>query len=514
MSLTERELYQLKAAQDLPLYAEVFLKILDKAGSLVPLKLNRAQRFIHERLEAQLKEAGRIRALILKGRQQGSSTYVQARMRWNLKKRPGTRAYVIAHEQKGSDNMFVMAKRYHDEEPPDVRPSTGASNASELWFDKLDSRYSVATAGTKDVGRSGTAQFMHASEYAFWPNADTHWAGIGQTVPLADGTEIIVESTANGVRNDFYSRWKQAIHGQGGFIAIFVPWYWSEEYELPVPAGFTRTPEEDELVELYPELTDRKLAFRRAKIEDDFKGDTSQFEQEYPNNWQEAFINESRDTFIPGKLVQRARVCEALGNGPLVAACDPARYGDDRTAIVARSGRKVRAGKPYEKKSTMEVAGICARFIEKYQPAAFFIDTIGIGAGVYDRLVELGYGGQDDESQNIVIPVNFAESATDDEHYVNKRAECWGEMKVWLQSFPCSIPDNDEWLSDLTAPGYTYDSSGRLRLESKEQMRKRGEKSPDLGDALAMTFAEPVRPKVDTRRRMEPSDIMDEVIGW
>lgn len=505
-----------KARVNFPFYAANFLSILDKGGKVVPLQMNRAQQYLHGRLEEQLQGTGKVRALVLKGRQQGVSTYVQARMRWRLKHRSGVKAYVMAHEQKATDNLFGMAKRYQDSEPEWARPSTGASNTKELWFDVVDSRYEVATAGTKEVGRSGTAQFFHASEYAFWPMAETHWAGIGQTVPDMEDTEIIVESTANGVLNDFYARWKQAIAGRSDFIPVFIPWYWQPEYERDVPADWVRTPEEDELVELYAELTDRKLAWRRAKIENDFAGDVTKFQQEYPLNWQEAFVNEKRDTYIPGKLVVRAQaVTEVNYSGPMLVGVDPARYGDDRTAIVVRQGRKVRAMRTYEGKSTMDVAGIVARFIQSQNPNRVYIDVIGLGAGVYDRLVELGYGPRDEGGRGIVCAVNVAESAIEDEKYANKRAEVWAQLKKWLESWPCSLPEGDEWLADLTAPGYSYDSSGRLRLESKEQMKKRGDKSPDIGDALALTFAEPVEPlEVDREPLMAPAEVLDEVANY
>jgi hypothetical protein len=133
---------------------------------------------------------------------------------------------------------------------------------------------------------------------------------------------------------------------------------------------------------------------------------------------------------------------------------------------------------------------------------------------VYDRLCELGYGAQDDESKNVVFAVNAAETAIESDKYVNRRAEMWGEMKRWLEEFPCSLPQSDEILADLTAPGYTYDSSGRLRIESKESMKKRDEKSPDIADALALTFAEPVRRKEKSGPVVAAFRPFDEVVGY
>lgn len=492
-------------------YSRSCLRVLDKGGQLVPLRLNSAQAHAHRLIEQHLAERGKVRVLILKGRQQGISTYVQARFREKLRFQTGKKAYVLAHEQAASDNLFKMAKRYQDHDP--IAPAVGTSNSKEIWFSGLECRFEVATAGSKEVGRSGTAQYLHASEYAFWPNAASHWAGIGQTVPDMPGTEIIVESTANGVvgdGGDFYERWVAAIRGQGDFAAIFIPWFWQPEYRRPLPAGWLRTPEEEELVKAYG-LDDGQLAWRRAKIENDFKGDGSKFRQEYPSSWPEAFVAEDRDSFIKAQSVVRAmQDSNTIPAGALLAGVDPARYGPDTTAIVVRQGRKVRSAQRFQGKSTMEVAGIVARFIEAHAPDRVFVDVIGIGAGVYDRLVELGYGPRSKGGTGQVVAVNVAERAIEDDKYVNRRAECWALMREWLMAPPCQLPHDDGWLADLTSVGYTYDSSGRLRLESKEKMRDRGTKSPDLADALSLTFAEPVRPRRQDGPLLDPTPSYEE----
>ena len=116
-----------------------------------------------------------------------------------------------------------------------------------------------------------------------------------------------------------------------------------------------------------------------------------------------------------------------------------------------------------------------------------FIDIGGIGAGVYDRLVELGFGDR-------VTAVNFGGSATDDRKYFNKRCEMWGEMAEWIHDdiTPC-IPDDDRLHGDLTsARGDQFSSNGQLKLDKKEVIKKTLRRSPDDGDALALTFAEPV----------------------
>jgi hypothetical protein len=133
----------------------------------------------------------------------------------------------------------------------------------------------------------------------------------------------------------------------------------------------------------------------------------------------------------------------------------------------------------------MEVAGLCVKAIKDNGLAKLFVDVGGLGAGVVDRLNEMGY-------RDKIHAVNSGEKPLDDVLYVNKRAEMWGEMKVWLSEQPAQIPDLDSLHADLASPMYGYDSNQRLKLERKEDMKKRGLRSPDEGDALALTFAFPV----------------------
>ena len=147
----------------------------------------------------------------------------------------------------------------------------------------------------------------------------------------------------------------------------------------------------------------------------------------------------------------------------------------------------------------MEVTGLVHKIIKEDNPDRVFIDVGGLGEGVVDRLKEMGYG-------DIVKAINFGEGALKFERYANKRAEMWGEMKDWLGDGPVSIPDNDNLHGDLCAPSYRYDSKTRLLLEKKEDMKLRGFKSPDAGDALALTFSFPAgKGKFDARYFMNPS---------
>lgn len=503
MSDREREIRQ-KLKDDFTHYAPRCLRIRPKDPRLgnVPFTLNKPQLYAHARLEEQRARTGKVRAMFLKGRQQGMSTYIGGRFYHRVTHNKGLRCFILTHEQDATDNLFGMVDRYHANCPNLVRPQTGASNAKSLYFDLLDSGYAVGTAGSKAVGRSQTVQLFHGSEVAFWPNAPAHFAGVVQAVPDLPGTEIILESTANGVGGEFHERWQQAEAGIGDYIAIFVPWFWSEEYSRPVEPGFELDPEEQDYQAAHG-LTLEQMSWRRAKIAE--LKDPLLFKQEYPATAAEAFQTTGHDSFIPGELVLRARKNSVEASGPLVIGFDPAWKGADRGSMAYRRGRKVLKVESKSKLDTMQGAGWAKQVIDADKPVRMFIDVGGIGAGVYDRLVEMGYG-------SIVRAINFGSAplepqAVDEDGrpkggYLNRRAEMWGKSKEWLEEpGGVDIPDKDSLQADACAPGYKYDSLTRVQLESKDDIRKRGLRSPDEWDAIALTFAEPIAQSRTTDRR-------------
>lgn len=462
---------------DYALFARDLLRVKNKAGKIVPFAFNEAQMYIHKNLEQQISETGKVRAIILKGRQQGASTYVSGRYFHKVVLNPGKRAFILTHEQAATDNLFDMTQRYLENYPPALRPALGASNTKELLFDLLDSGYKVATAGNKGAGRSATAQLLHGSEVAYWPSAQEHLSGIMQIIPMEPGTEIILESTANGIGNVFHDLWNS-----GAWKQIFVPWFWQHEYRI-YDESIQLSEDDREYGQIYG-LDDHQLAWRRHKISE--MADEKLFMREYPATPAEAFSVSDDQSLIDGRFVIKARKSEASASGAKILGVDPARFGNDRTVIMIRQGRCAEVVNSTKNKDNMEVAGMVLAAIKKYSPKAVFIDMGGLGVGVLDRLRELGFG-------NIVHGVNFGGKPIDKTKYYNKRAEMWGLMKEWLYDQPVQIPDDDDLEIDLCGLHYSYDSMSRLKLESKEDAKKRGIKSPDIGDALALTFAMPVR---------------------
>jgi hypothetical protein len=472
---------------DLTVFAPIYFKIADKSGNLIPFKFNRAQQHVHEKLEEQRKSMGYVRSNILKGRQQGISTYISSRFFHKVLIVPGTQAFILTHMGDATRSLFAMTKRYNNNLPPGLAPKADKDNENQLLFNKLNSGYRVGTAGSKEIGRSMTNQLLHMSEYAFYESHGEIKRGIEQTVADIAGTEKIKESTANGINNAFYSDWQNAKEGNSDAINIFVPWYWQNEYTRD-DKGMQLTEEELDWMEQYQYngLSKRHLAWRRNKL-NDFDGDYDQkcrgFRQEYPFTDEEAFINSITDTFITVEPVQRARKARVESESRLIIGVDPARGGVDKTAICWRKGRLVYKVETYSGLNTMELCGRLKIIIEKDRPVKMFIDCIGLGAGVVDRMQEMGY--------DVAIGVNVARAANLSDRFHNLRAELWYDMREWfLQDMPVQIPDDPELQKQLCGLGYRpQGSTGRLVIESKEDAKKRGMDSPDKADALAITFA-------------------------
>ena len=304
LSVTERrKVIAERARTDFPFFARNALVLRSKSEAMLPFDFNEAQTFLHRLVEDQKRRKGYVRIIVLKGRQQGVSTYIGGRYTWAAATRRGVRAFILTHEQEATNNIFEMVERFYDNLPAHVKPSTSRANAKELKFASLDSGFKVGTAGTKGIGRSQTLQFFHGSEVAFWPHAATHAAGIIQCVPLEPGTEIFLESTANGVGGFFYDKWQAAELGVGEYQAIFIPWYWQREYRIKNYLGKSFEPTGDEQLLMKRFGWDiEQVLWRRYKITE--IGELL-FRQEYPNTAEEAFIF-SGNSFFPADV--RARV--------------------------------------------------------------------------------------------------------------------------------------------------------------------------------------------------------------
>jgi hypothetical protein len=168
----------------------------------------------------------------------------------------------------------------------------------------------------------------------------------------------------------------------------------------------------------------------------------------------------------------------------IVWGLDVARFGMDRTALAKRQGhRLLEPIQSWHGKDTMEVAGMIALEYESthHKPISINVDVIGIGAGVVDRLKELGLP---------VRGINVAEvPAINNGRFQRLRDELWFAVRDWFSEKQCRIPKDDDLIGELSAVKYQILSSGKIKVEGKDEMKKRGVRSPDLADSLCLTFA-------------------------
>lgn len=474
--------YLTRLHTDIPFYARWCLKIRTKSGSIEPFVFNKAQQYTHDEIEKQLMDTGRVRVLVLKGRQQGMSTYIAGRFYHKTTHLSGKATFILSHEASTTEKLFGIVERYHKNVPDPVKMDTDVNNRRRMLFAGLGSEYFVGTAGNEEVGRGGTVQYLHASECAFYPASSGFSKGLLQSVPDAPGTEVFMESTANGMDALFYPLCMQALQGKSDFKLIFIPWFWQTEYHRQTPSDFKATPEELKLAQLY-NLDNAQLYWRRLKIIE-LKGEIG-FMQEYPCSVEEAFTV-SGESLIPAIAVMQARKSSIEdASSPLVIGVDSNDAGGP-IGIVWRRGRKILKYRIIENRKAMEAAGILAEIINTDMPAKMFMDT-GNGYGVLDRLHELGY-------DKVAIGVGFGEGATEDSLYLNKRAEMGCALAQWFINGAVRIPDDDLLQRHLcSVPARRKTSSDKTKLEIKEIIIKETGIDPHLFDAAALTFAYPVR---------------------
>ena len=292
---------------DFAKFAEEQIKIITKDASqgFVPFKLNKCQQEITRVLEEQRKETGRVRAIVLKARQQGISTYCAGRVFWKSYFTPHARSVVMAHDSATSDALFNMSKNLIKNMGGELSPEERKSNAKEVIIhspamadpDAVAS-YRLYTAGSPEAGRGTTPTIAHLSEVAFWQHDEKILAGLFQGISQSAGTEVILESTANGASGEFYRLWKGAVAGENEYVPIFLPWFFTDEYRREAPEGMTLSIEEEKLQEKY-DLDLDQLYWRRLKIAE---GGELKFKQEYPASADEAFIVSGSNVFNVEKL--------------------------------------------------------------------------------------------------------------------------------------------------------------------------------------------------------------------
>ena len=332
-------------AGDFYLYCERNLMIKDKVtGAVVPLVFNWAQKKLVEMVLSDLANGIPVRYIILKARQMGISTVIEAICYWWTATHKNITAAIVAHEKPAAANLYKMFRRFYENSFPLFQPALKYNTKNDLTFDVEDEikqqaieegatipglGSEIATLVAKeDVGRSGTNHFVHGSEVAMWEGSADVVSGLLQTVPLAANTFIFLESTAKGVGNYFFSEWMSAERGESQFKPFFLAWHDHEEYEMDSTGGLAPySDREKKLIFGDPELGGdsdpwclkvrgydetqiaRKIAWRRRKAKD-FVRDPTKFDQEYPDNPMIAFLSTGNAAFSIPKLLRMQSIAQ------------------------------------------------------------------------------------------------------------------------------------------------------------------------------------------------------------
>jgi hypothetical protein len=269
--------------------------------------MNHGQRMLLHAINEQ-RDAGRpVRVVLLKARQFGGSTLTQALLFLDSLLCSGRESWIVAHNLESSRALFSMARRLFDNLPCDPPLRALTATRDELVLDNK-SRIFASTAGNVRTGRGFTLHALHASEVAYWPDAEAAMLSLLQTVPDEPGTTVIIESTANGMGGWFHDLWRAARAGANNFAPVFVGWQHVAEYALPFGNEDERREfeasmddEETGIMRAHG-LSPEQMQWRRACIRDKCGGGGDAFRQEYPAHDREAFLTSGRPVFAAPAL--------------------------------------------------------------------------------------------------------------------------------------------------------------------------------------------------------------------
>lgn len=331
-------------------YAEDLLMIQTTDAKLVPFKFNNVQIALDE-IIADIRLNGRlVRVVIDKLRRAGCSSYFAARNMWKTSMTPHTYALMITHEPEATDTIFGMVKRYHANMPKKTKPQVLYDNRKALVFNTkdriggVDSEIKVGTAGKENLGSSQLCNYSHWSEFSKWPAAtiDALLTSLMPTVPDTEDSELIIESTANGMGNKYHEMYLEARYKYSMYLddkgelawkceideqapagntwsKVFIPWFVFEKCSIEVAtwerqtmSKFELTEEERKFISIYltgcpPTVQKQKMAWRRSTLLNKFKGNIKRFNQEYPATDIESFISSGETAFDQYQIMDMIR---------------------------------------------------------------------------------------------------------------------------------------------------------------------------------------------------------------
>lgn len=323
--LTDAQLEKILAIRkDFYRYCKNNLKIKDKHARIVPFVPNAPQRVLIDYVLLCIEEKRPVKAIILKARQMGLSTAVEAVIYWWTSTNKNINSVIIGHEESSSKNLYMMFRRYYDNTNPLFKPSIRYNTRTDLSFERFDdtgkqvglgSSIKTATAGNKAAGRSDTINLLHASELGEWENGEDLVASLLETVPdeevMDKPSMMFLESTAKGRGNYFHNEFKAAVSGDNNFMPFFFPWWILDTYERDhgEPLGDLTDYEKflfelmakghtvaGQVIHIDPASIPAKIHFYRRKAKN-FEATPEKLTQEYPSTWQEAFIASGKNVF-------------------------------------------------------------------------------------------------------------------------------------------------------------------------------------------------------------------------
>lgn len=317
------------------LVEEGYLMIKTKAGEIVPLKMNEIQKRLMKRIRELLVLGRPIRIWILKARQTGISTLVEAIGYAIASQSKAVNSIVIADDIDGANYLFGMQKLFQETLAAHLKPEPKHSNEKKLEFEATHSQILIDTSENLSAGRKYTFRFVHLSEVSRFRDLKTLMLGINQSVPNLPGTIIIGETTANGM-NQFYDEWvscqENSKAGLTDWETFFIPWFEVAEYRLPLSLGglypieaidfATATDRENFLIEERAlqsryKLSDEQINWRRWCIVNNCNKSVLQFNQEFPDSEKTAFIS-TGDNFFNKQNLGRQEIVKPLSIGNIV----------------------------------------------------------------------------------------------------------------------------------------------------------------------------------------------------
>lgn len=302
-------------AGDFEKFAKLNLRIRTKDGKIISLyPFKPVQQIVVERTIEKLQNEEPVRFIILKARQQGVSTIVEALIYWWTVTHKYQQAKIIAHNTDTSGYLYAMFRMFYDQSNVAFKPTTRYNTRTDITFDNenepqkgLKSQIDTATAENSGTGRGQTVQWLHGSEVALWPKGQEIVAGLMQAVPMMANTAVFLESTANGIGDYFHTTWEAAQRGESTFEPLFFPWTMDPEYSRKPPVHFRMTAQEKQVKKEH-KLTLGQVYWRRMKMLE-FVGDEKRFYQEYPLTDTEAFLASGTPRFDIKTLSEMQQKC-------------------------------------------------------------------------------------------------------------------------------------------------------------------------------------------------------------